>query len=281
MQNSLSLSVTTSETLVSTKELAKICGVDVNTVHRTVKRLGFSDVLRENTGGRPTKVFNEEQVTAIKQELQKTSKTMTTKEVAQALNVSVDTVSRAANKVLDPSAVLRRVINGGKSAVYNEEQVTAIKQEIQKHHNLASRQIDSASTELEVMQNYKQATEAMIAMLSAKTEALQAENAYLANFKTDIEKKIANAELVETPSENARNHLWQNIQKVGTAIGDYRQAWHLFWDMVKRDTSIDVKTRATNKGVKPMDYICNELNIEIFNKIFALSEKLKNDYCKE
>lgn len=79
----------------------------------------------------------------------RTSKAMTTKEVAQALNVSVDTVSRAANKVLDPSAVLRRVINGGKSAVYNEEQVTAIKQEIQKHHNLASRQIDSASTEFE------------------------------------------------------------------------------------------------------------------------------------
>jgi chromosome segregation ATPase len=209
MQNSLSVSANAHETLVSTKELATVLGVDRRTVQMAAKRiLDLTKVHSQSTGGRPTKVFN-------------------------------------------------------------EKQATAIKQEIQKHHNLASRQIDSASTELEVLQNYKQATEAMIAMLSAKTEALQAENAYLANFKTDIEKKIANAELVETPSENARNHLWQNIQKVGTAIGDYRQAWRVFWDMVKRDTSIDVKTRATNKGVKPMDYICNELNIEIFNKIFA------------
>lgn len=100
---------------MTTKEVAETLGVDVDTVNLTVNRLGFSDVLRKSTGGRPTKVFT-------------------------------------------------------------EEQATLIKQEIQKHHNLASRQIDNATTELEVMQNYKQATEAMIAMLSAKAEALKAEN---------------------------------------------------------------------------------------------------------
>lgn len=75
--------------------------------------------------------------------------TMTTKELAESLGVSIDTVSRAASKVLDPSAVVRKVINGGESRVFNERQATIIKQEIQKHHNLASRQIDSVSTELE------------------------------------------------------------------------------------------------------------------------------------
>ena len=74
---------------------------------------------------------------------------VTTKELAETLDVSIDTVARAANKVIAPSAVLRRVINGGNSKVFTEKQATLIKQEIQKHHNLASRQIDSVSTEFE------------------------------------------------------------------------------------------------------------------------------------
>ena len=74
---------------------------------------------------------------------------MTTRELAENLGVSVDTITRTANKVLDPSAVLRRVVNGGESRVFTEKQSTLIKQEIQKHHNLASRQIDEVTTEYE------------------------------------------------------------------------------------------------------------------------------------
>ncbi len=74
---------------------------------------------------------------------------MTTRELAETLNVSTDTITRAANRVLDPSAVVRRVINGGESRVFSEKQATLIKQEIQRHHNLASRQIDSAMTDIE------------------------------------------------------------------------------------------------------------------------------------
>ena len=76
-------------------------------------------------------------------------KTMTTRELSETLNVSVDAVTRAANKVLDPSAVQRRVINGGESKVFNEKQASLIKQEIQKHHNIATRQIDTVTTEYE------------------------------------------------------------------------------------------------------------------------------------
>ena len=75
---------------------------------------------------------------------------MTTKELADVLNVSVDTVSRTSNKILNPSAVLRRVINGGVSKVFTEEQATLIKQEIQKHHNLTTRQVDNVTTEYEM-----------------------------------------------------------------------------------------------------------------------------------
>jgi len=77
-----------SKEVVTTKQLAEILGVDVRTVQLTVQRLGFTKVLSQSTGGRPTQVFD-------------------------------------------------------------EEQATLIKQEIAKHHNLASRQIDTVSTEFE------------------------------------------------------------------------------------------------------------------------------------
>ena len=59
------------EKTVTTKELAEMLGVDVDTVNNTVNRLGFSDVLRKSTGGRPTRVFNEKQATLIKQAIQR------------------------------------------------------------------------------------------------------------------------------------------------------------------------------------------------------------------
>jgi phage antirepressor YoqD-like protein len=74
---------------------------------------------------------------------------VTTKQLADILGVDVRTVQITAKRVLDPTKVLSRVINGGKSMIFDEEQATLIKQEIQKHHNLASRQIDTVSTEFE------------------------------------------------------------------------------------------------------------------------------------
>ena len=76
---------------------------------------------------------------------------MTTQELAAAFNVSEKTVIRAAeNKGVD-STVAPFETNGGiqYKRVFNEQEATAIKQEIQSHHNLQSRQIDSVSTEVE------------------------------------------------------------------------------------------------------------------------------------
>jgi len=74
-------------------------------------------------------LFNSNQKAISKKEI-------TTRELAEILGVDVRTVQRAAERVLDPSTVLTRVINGGKSLIFDEEQATAIKREIQKHHNL-------------------------------------------------------------------------------------------------------------------------------------------------
>lgn len=82
-------------------------------------------------------------------EVAQQEKMMTTKELAAVLGVDVRTVQLTAKRILDPAKVLSRVINGGSSKVFTEEQATAIKLEIQKHHNLQSRQIDTVSTETE------------------------------------------------------------------------------------------------------------------------------------
>lgn len=50
--------------------------------------------------------------------------TMTTKELAESLGVDVKTIQRTSAKLFDPSTLMSRVINGGKSQVFTEVQAT-------------------------------------------------------------------------------------------------------------------------------------------------------------
>lgn len=69
---------------------------------------------------------------------------MTTKELAKALGVDISTVTKTVNRLKSTSEVLPK-FKQGQTPRYTEEQATLIKQEIQKHHNLASRQIDETT----------------------------------------------------------------------------------------------------------------------------------------
>ena len=83
-------------------------------------------------------------------ELSLFEKTMTTKELAEVLNVDVKTVNNTVERLGGLLGSTFTKSNGGRpSKIFTEKQATIIKQEIQKHHNLASRQIDNVSTELE------------------------------------------------------------------------------------------------------------------------------------
>ena len=76
---------------------------------------------------------------------------VTTKELSEVLGVSERTIRDTATAKGLESTFHTLQTNGGKQSlrVFSEEDATIIKQEIQKHHNLATRQIDSVSTELE------------------------------------------------------------------------------------------------------------------------------------
>lgn len=78
-----------------------------------------------------------------------TEKTMTTKELAETLGVDVSTVTKIVKRLEKQTSEVLPKFTQGQTVRFNEKQATLIKQEIAKHHNLASRQIDSVTTELE------------------------------------------------------------------------------------------------------------------------------------
>ena len=85
------------------------------------------------------------------------NKIVTTKELASVLGVEPRTVQLAVQR-LGLADVLSQVkIRGQLSYVFTEEQATLIKQHIQEHHNLASRQIDTVTTATEEDQMIAQA----------------------------------------------------------------------------------------------------------------------------
>jgi hypothetical protein len=201
-----------------------------------------------------------------------------TKQIADQLTVDKRTIQRVAKKCFPT-----KKIENGKTTFYTKEEVAILLDYMQSKNNRSdlpsTTVVQVTTTELTPSLRMIQAMEMFKAAADEELARLRAENVSLNNYKFDTEKKLANGELIETPSENVRNHLWQNIQKVGSAMNDYRKAWHEFWNLVKRDISLDVKTRAANKEMKCLDYICNELDMETFNKIYALSEKMKKEYC--
>ena len=92
---------------------------------------------------------------------------VTTKELAQMLGVEVTAIKRAVQKL---GAVLHRVERNNQGGyLFTEKQATLIKQEIQKHHNLATRRIDSVSTEYEENQTIANA----MMILQRRTEELK------------------------------------------------------------------------------------------------------------
>ena len=82
---------------------------------------------------------------------------VTTKELATVLGVEPRTVQLAVQRLGLANVLSQVKIRGQNSYVFTEEQATIIKMEIQKHHNLASRQIDTVTTAAEEDQMIAQA----------------------------------------------------------------------------------------------------------------------------
>lgn len=104
----------------------------------------------------------------VKQLAEQMNNCVTTKQLAEVLKVGESTVKRAVDKLRPVLGEVIRNTQGG--FLFTEEQATLIKQDIQKHHNLASRQIDNVSTDTEMMMNIQRD----FAWLVQKNKELQA-----------------------------------------------------------------------------------------------------------
>lgn len=139
-------------------------------------------------------------------------KTTTVKEIANVLGVGESTVKRAIEKL--------RPLLGGVSSnsqggyLLTEKQATLIKQEIQKHHNLGSRQIDSVTTELE--ENQTIANALMILQrrnTELKERAEVAENAL--NRIADGSGCFLMAQTAKALKGYGRNNLFEKLRDIG------------------------------------------------------------------
>lgn len=124
----------------------------------------------------------------------KSEKTVTTKELAEVLGVDVSTVIKTVKRLNETSDVLPK-FKQGQTPRYTEEQATLIKQEIQKHHNLASKQINNVSTDTEMMMNIQRD----FAWLVQKNKELQA--------KADCFDRIGNS------------NGWKTVNEVASLLG--------------------------------------------------------------
>lgn len=90
---------------------------------------------------------------------EKTENFMTTKELAEVLGVSERTIRDTATAKGLEGTFHTLQTKGGKQSlrVFSEEEATIIKMELQKHHNLATRQIDTVTTATEEDQMIAQA----------------------------------------------------------------------------------------------------------------------------
>lgn len=134
---------------------------------------------------------------------------VTTKEISEILGVDVRTVLRTADKLGYDSTFAPLKTAGGTQnvRVFDEKQVTTIKQEIQKHHNLASRQIDTVSTDLEVIGNAINAFNALQQLYNQKE----------AEYKATIERQKQQIEL-EAPKVEWFDDVAEskNLIEIGT-----------------------------------------------------------------
>lgn len=141
---------------------------------------------------------NQTELQELKPQEEKTF--MTIKKLAEVLGVTERTVKNAARAKGVEGTFSPLQTNGGTQAarVYNEEEATAIKQEIQKHHNLPSRKIDRVTTEIEENRTITQAFQILQRRnteLQARCEAAESLNRRLMHTEhlytvTEIAKEL-------------------------------------------------------------------------------------------
>lgn len=204
-----------------------------------------------------------------------TEKLVTTKELAEVLFIGESTVKRAVQKLGSVLGGVKKNNQGG--YLFTEQQATMIKSEIQKHHNLANRQIDNVETEVEVMNNFLEATKKMIALRDSKINELKRLNE---EQQKQLEEQAPKVEFFDTVTKSddtfdmsevakilnlgiGRNKLYEILRSKNILRANnepYQQFVNAGYFKIVESTYVDLKgaTHIGNKTVvyqKGLDYI--------------------------
>ena len=130
-------------------------------------------------------------VLAVKKQAEKT---MTMQEIADAMGVSKDTIRNCVRRVFPDK------MQQGKTAYFNEAEVAIISKELKSNAYVseqltseAASQVKNTTTRLEVLANYKAATQAMIELLEAEKAELQAEKERIASERDKLAIELDSA----------------------------------------------------------------------------------------
>lgn len=155
---------------------------------------------------------------------------MTVKEIAEAIGVSTDTVKNCIRRIMPNK------MQNGKTTFLNEQEVTMISKELKSNTFVSSHQtyevssqVKNTTTRLEVLANYKAATQAMIELLEAEKAELQAENAKQAGRIQELEHQVEYNEVIDClrwTDVKKKYHLTKlTKEKIKSLISAERKYW--------------------------------------------------------
>lgn len=198
-------------------------------------------------------------------------------EIADAMGISYDTVNRCVKRIFPNK------LQHGKTAYFDESEVACISKELKSNTAVLSHQtvevsatVKNTTTRLEVLANYKAATQAMIELLEAEKAELQAENErQAAKIKEDAPKveffntvadctdciDIAQAAKVLNAKGIGRNKLFEILRKEKIIDGKnipyqkyvdrgYFRVIESRYTLPTGETKISLKTVVFQKGLK-------------------------------
>lgn len=211
-----------------------------------------------------------EMIEALANDWEVAQRTMTTKELAQALGVGESTIKRAAEELRPVLGAVSKNNQGG--YLFTEAQATLIKQEIQQHHNLATRQIDNVSTEVEENQVIAKAFDILQRRLSDAEKEVEklkpaAEFAYqicsskdaidIGNCAKVLNRNIGRNRLFEFLRN--KNILQQdNIPYQKYIDSGYFRVIETKFTIPSGETKISLKTLVLQKGVAYINKLLKE-----------------------
>ena len=169
---------------------------------------------------------------------------MTTKEIAEAAGVSVDTVQRVAKK-LYPG-----MFGQGKRLAFVMEEAIEIMKALRKKNFVELPQDAS-----ELPQSAEVVTKADLAAFGASIVTEMMKQLMPLIQGNAVAAKPAQLRISETPELSLRDQLRKEVDRAARISGDYQGAWNELYSEIRYRLHVNIAERARNAGVSKIEIL--------------------------